>query len=65
MLYHCVLSGLCYHIYLVSNKSVCPGLGFEVPDHEAGIHGASGQLFHVGIKGDAGHSVSVTLEVPL
>ena len=49
----------------MSNKSVGPGLGFEVPYHEAGVHGAGGELFHVRVEGDAGHSVSMTLEVSL
>ena len=54
-----------YSIYLVSNKSVGPGLRLEVPDHEAGVHGAGGELLHVRVEGDAGHSVSMTLEVSL
>ena len=38
------------YVHLVAHEPIRPGLRLEVPDHEARVHGASGQMLHVRVE---------------
>ncbi len=64
---HCRINNIVKQVlncsYLVSYKTVGPSLWFEMPHHEASVHGACSKLLHVRVETHAGYSVSVAFEV--